>query len=150
MFSLEMSKESLLTRMVCAAARVDQQRFRAGYLNQEERQALQDALFSIVESPLYLDDTAGTNLMDVHSKLRRLQAEQDLGLVIVDYLQLMQGRGRVENRVQEISSSVARLQVDVEGAAGAVSGAFAVEPRTGDAARRSSADAERSAGIGKY
>lgn len=103
-FSLEMSKESLLTRMVCAAARVDQQRFRAGYLNHEERHALQDALFKIVESPLYLDDTAGTNLMDVHSKLRRLQAEQDLGLVIIDYLQLMQGRGRFENRVQEISS----------------------------------------------
>jgi replicative DNA helicase len=103
-FSLEMSKESLLTRMVCAAARVDQQRFRAGYLNHDERQALQDALFKIVESPLYLDDTAGTNLMDVHSKLRRLQAEADLGLVIVDYLQLMQGRGRQENRQQEISS----------------------------------------------
>jgi replicative DNA helicase len=103
-FSLEMSKESLLTRMVCAAARVDQQRFRAGYLNHDERQALQDALFKIGESPLYLDDTAGTNLMDVHSKLRRLKAEQDLGLVIVDYLQLMQGRGKSENRQQEISS----------------------------------------------
>lgn len=103
-FSLEMSKESLLTRLLCASARVDQQRFRAGYLNQEERTSLQEALYRIVESPLYLDDTAGTNLMDVHSKLRRLQAEQDLGLVIVDYLQLMQGRGRFENRVQEISS----------------------------------------------
>ncbi|HMF74444.1 MAG TPA: replicative DNA helicase, partial [Bryobacteraceae bacterium] len=103
-FSLEMSKESLLTRMICASARVDQQKFRAGFLNQEERRKLQGALGEIVESPLYLDDSAGTNLMDVHSKLRRLQAEQDLGLVIVDYLQLMQGRGRFENRVQEISS----------------------------------------------
>jgi replicative DNA helicase len=103
-FSLEMSKESLLTRMICAAARVDQQRFRAGYLNHDERHALQEALYRIVEAPLFLDDTAGTNLMDVHSKLRRLQAEQDLGLVIIDYLQLMQGRGRFENRVQEISS----------------------------------------------
>ena len=103
-FSLEMSKESLLTRLICATARVDQQRFRAGYLNAEERHALQDALYRIVESPLYIDDTAGTNLMDVHSKLRRLQAEQDLGLVVIDYLQLMQGRGRYENRVQEISS----------------------------------------------
>jgi replicative DNA helicase len=103
-FSLEMSKESLLTRLICAAASVDQQRFRAGYLNHDERSALQNSLYRIVESPLYLDDTAGTNLMDVHSKLRRLQAEQDLGLVVVDYLQLMQGRGRFENRVQEISS----------------------------------------------
>ncbi|MBV9266367.1 MAG: replicative DNA helicase [Acidobacteriaceae bacterium] len=103
-FSLEMSKESLLTRMICAAARVDQQRFRAGYLNADERRALQEAMYRIVEAPLFLDDTAGINLMDVHSKLRRLQAEHDLGLVIVDYLQLMQGRGRFENRVQEISS----------------------------------------------
>ncbi len=103
-FSLEMSKESLLTRLICGTARVDQQRFRAGYLNAEERHALQDALYRIVESPIYIDDSAGTNLMDVHSKLRRLQAEQGLGLVVVDYLQLMQGRGRYENRVQEISS----------------------------------------------
>jgi replicative DNA helicase len=103
-FSLEMSKESLLTRMLCASARVDQQRFRAGYLSADERRSLQEAMYRIVEAPLYLDDTAGTNLMDVHSKLRRLQAEQELGLVVIDYLQLMQGRGRFENRVQEISS----------------------------------------------
>jgi replicative DNA helicase len=103
-FSLEMSKESLLTRMLCAAARVDQQKFRAGYLNAEERHSLEDAMYRMVESPLFIDDTAGTNLMDVHSKLRRLQAEQDLGLVVIDYLQLMEGRGRFENRVQEISS----------------------------------------------
>ncbi|HEX4229038.1 MAG TPA: replicative DNA helicase [Bryobacteraceae bacterium] len=103
-FSLEMSKESLLTRMLCASAYVDQQRFRAGYLNAEERQKLQEALHRLVESPLYIDDSAGTNLMDVHSKIRRLQAENELGLVVIDYLQLMQGRGRFENRVQEISS----------------------------------------------
>ena len=105
-FSLEMSKESLLTRMLCASARVDQQRFRAGYLNGDERRALQEAMYQMVESPLYIDDTAGTNLMDVHSKLRRLQgtSEHELGLVVIDYLQLMQGRGRFENRVQEISS----------------------------------------------
>ena len=103
-FSLEMSKESLLTRLVCAAARVDQQRFRAGYLNADERHALHEAAYRMVESPLFIDDTAGINLMDIHSKLRRLQAEQDLGLVVIDYLQLMQGRGRFENRVQEISA----------------------------------------------
>ncbi len=103
-FSLEMSKESLLTRMLCATARVDQQRFRAGYLNGEERHALQEAMAKLVEAPLFIDDTAGTHLMDVHFKLRRLQAEQDLGLVVIDYLQLMSGRGRFENRNQEISS----------------------------------------------
>jgi len=103
-FSLEMSKESLLTRMLCSIARVDQQKFRAGYLNASERHSLIQAMSRLTEAPLFIDDTAGTNLMDVHSKLRRLQAEQDLGLVVIDYLQLMSGRGRFENRVQEISS----------------------------------------------
>src|SRR5580693_8193293 len=105
-FSLEMSKESLLTRMLCASARVDSQKFRAGFLNSEERQRLQVAASQLVRAPLFIDDTAGANLMDMHAKLRRLQAErkQELGLVVVDYLQLMSGRGRFENRNQEISS----------------------------------------------
>jgi replicative DNA helicase len=105
-FSLEMSKESLLTRMLCASARVDSQKFRSGYLNSEERQRLQVSASQLVRAPLFIDDTAGANLMDMHAKLRRLQAErkQDLGLVVVDYLQLMSGRGRFENRNQEISA----------------------------------------------
>jgi replicative DNA helicase len=104
-FSLEMSKESLLTRMLCAAARVDSQRFRAGYLTQDERRKLNTALHELVDSPLYIDDTAGIHLMDMHAKLRRLQAERGkIGLVIVDYLQLMTGRGRFENRNQEVSA----------------------------------------------
>ena len=103
-FSLEMSRESLLTRMICAGARVDQQKFRAGYLNQEERRRLQKAAAELVKAPLYIDDTAGTHMMDIHSKLRRLKAEQGLGLVVIDYLQLMSGRGRFENRNAEISS----------------------------------------------
>jgi replicative DNA helicase len=90
--------------MICALARVDQKKFRAGYISAAERSRLQEATFKLTESPLFIDDSAGTNLMDIHSKLRRLQAEQDLGLVVIDYLQLMQGRGRFENRVQEISS----------------------------------------------
>ena len=104
-FSLEMSKESLLTRMLCAAARVDSQRFRSGYLTQEERRKLNQALSELVESPLYIDDTAGLHLMDMHAKLRRLKSERGkIGLVIVDYLQLMSGRGRYENRNQEVSA----------------------------------------------
>ena len=103
-FSLEMSQESLLTRMLCAAAYVDSQRFRAGYLNEQERQKLRAAASKMVEAPLHIDDTAGVNLMDMHSKLRRLQqGGQKLGLVVVDYLQLMSVRGRVENRNQEVS-----------------------------------------------
>ncbi|HUP04791.1 MAG TPA: replicative DNA helicase [Bryobacteraceae bacterium] len=104
-FSLEMSKESLLTRMLCAVARVDSQKFRGGYLSQEERRRLGHALNEIAEAPLYIDDTAGLHLMDMHAKLRRLQSEKrEPRLVIVDYLQLMEGRGRFENRVQEVSA----------------------------------------------
>jgi replicative DNA helicase len=103
-FSLEMSGDSLLTRMLCASAYVDSQRFRAGYLNQDERRKLAQASQKLVESPLYIDDTAGVNLMDMHAKLRRMQGgDQKLGLVIVDYLQLMSARGRSENRNQEVS-----------------------------------------------
>jgi replicative DNA helicase len=104
-FSLEMSKESLLTRMLCASARVDSQRFRSGYLTQDERRKLNQALNDIVESPLYIDDTAGLHLMDMHAKLRRLKSERGkIGLVVLDYLQLMSGRGRFENRNQEVSA----------------------------------------------
>jgi replicative DNA helicase len=103
-FSLEMSQESLLTRMLCAAARVDSQRFRTGYLNEQERQKLRQAAHQMVEAPLYIDDTAGANLMDMHAKLRRLaQSGQKPALVVVDYLQLMSARGRSENRNQEVS-----------------------------------------------
>ena len=103
-FSLEMSKESLLTRMICAGARVDQQKFRAGYLNQDERRQLQLTANELVKAPLFIDDTSGINIMDIHAKLRRLRSESGLDLVIVDYLQLMTGRGRFENRNAEVSS----------------------------------------------
>jgi replicative DNA helicase len=103
-FSLEMSNESLLTRMLCATARVDSQKFRAGFLTPEDRRKLGHALHELVEAPLYIDDTAGLHLMDMHAKLRRLQTERKLGFVIVDYLQLMSGRGRFENRNQEVSA----------------------------------------------
>jgi replicative DNA helicase len=103
-FSLEMSQESLLTRMLCSAARVDSQKFRAGYLNEHDRGKLRQAANQMVEAPIYIDDTAGVNMMDMHAKLRRLQQSgQKPGLVVVDYLQLMSVRGRVENRNQEVS-----------------------------------------------
>jgi len=103
-FSLEMSREQLLTRLICAAARVDQQKFRLGFLNSDERRRLQLAASELAEAPLFIDDTAGANLMDIHAKLRRMKSEHGLSLVVVDYLQLMSGRGRVENRTQEVSA----------------------------------------------
>src|SRR5262249_36181318 len=93
-----------LTRMICASARVDQQKFRASYLNQDERRRLAKAASDLVQAPLFIDDTAGTHLMDKHAKLRRLKSEHGLALVVIDYLQLMSGRGRYENRNQEISA----------------------------------------------
>lgn len=103
-FSLEMSSSSLLTRLLCAGARVDQHKFRAGFLNQDERRKLQVTLANITESPLFLDDTPGVNLMDIHAKLRRMKSQHGLSLVVIDYLQLMSSRGRSENRNQEVSA----------------------------------------------
>lgn len=103
-FSLEMSQESLLTRMLCSASRVDSHRFRAGYLNEQERLMLRGAATQMVGAPLYIDDTSAANLMDMHAKLRKLKQQQGtIGLVVVDYLQLMSGRARAENRNQEVS-----------------------------------------------
>ena len=85
-FSLEMSKEVLLTRMLCATARVDSHRFRGGYLNDEERERLRAALSRLVASKLFIDDSADTTVMDVSAKCRRLKAEHGLALVVVDYL----------------------------------------------------------------
>lgn len=103
-FSLEMSREALLTRVLCSVAEVDQRRFRGGYLDSKERSRLARALGPITNSKLFIDDTANINIIELAAKCRRLKSEQGLALVIVDYLQLLASRGRVESRVQEISS----------------------------------------------
>jgi replicative DNA helicase len=102
-FSLEMSRESLIERIACSIARVDYQKYRAGYINQDERDRIHDALADLWDAPLFIDDTAGTNLVDIHSKVRRMQAQHDIALVEIDYLQLLQCPKK-ENRVQEISA----------------------------------------------
>jgi replicative DNA helicase len=83
---------------------VDQGKFRAGFLSQEERRRLHQALGELMEAPLFIDDTPGVTLMDVHAKLRRMRNEHGLALVVIDYLQLMSSRGKSENRNQEISA----------------------------------------------
>jgi replicative DNA helicase len=103
-FSLEMSKESLLSRMMSSAAKIDQFRLRLGFLTQDERRRQNIALNGLLETKIWIDDTPGLRLMDMHAKLRRLKADRGLGLVVVDYLQLMEGRGRAENRNQEVSA----------------------------------------------
>jgi len=105
-FSLEMSKQSLLTRLICSLGRVDQQRFRSGFLDREERARLGMAAADLYEAPIFIDDTSSTTLMDINAKLRKLKAQADLGMVVVDYLQLMPAPslGRNSNRVQEVGA----------------------------------------------
>lgn len=110
-FSLEMSNESLLTRLLCSMARVDGQAYMARALKKDDLRRLQMAAHELSETNLLLDDSSGINLMDMHSKLRRVKAERGLDLVVVDYLQLMSVRGKTENRVQEVSQLSRNLKL---------------------------------------
>lgn len=101
-FSLEMSTEQLVHRMVCNEAAVDSQRLRTGYVDEMEWRRILEACQVLSEAPIYIDDTANIDVLELRAKARRLKSEADIKLVIVDYLQLMRGRGQ-ENRVQEVS-----------------------------------------------
>jgi replicative DNA helicase len=102
-FSLEMSKQQLLMRFLCAESMVDAHKVRTGYIAKDDFRQLIDALATVTRAPLYIDDSSSLTIMEMRAKARRLKAEHGLSLLIVDYLQLMSGYGRVENRVQEIS-----------------------------------------------
>jgi replicative DNA helicase len=102
-FSLEMSKQQLLMRFLCAESMVDAHKVRTGYIAKDDFRQLIDALGTVARSPLYIDDSSSLTIMEMRAKSRRLKAEHGLSLLIVDYLQLMSAYGRVENRVQEIS-----------------------------------------------
>ncbi|MGE5708526.1 MAG: replicative DNA helicase [Bacteroidota bacterium] len=103
-FSLEMSKEQLVQRLLCAEAGIDAHRLKTGYLAESDWPRLTEAIGKLAEAPLYIDDTASISALEIRSKCRRLKTENkgQLGLVVIDYLQLMEGSGN-ENRVQEIS-----------------------------------------------
>jgi replicative DNA helicase len=103
-FSLEMSKEQLVLRMLCSEARVDAHRLRTGYLSESDWPKLTLAAGRLSEAPIFIDDTAAISVLEMRAKARRLKAEHGLELIIVDYLQLMRGRGRDDNREQEISN----------------------------------------------
>jgi replicative DNA helicase len=102
-FSLEMSKEHLVQRMLCAHARVDNHKLRSGFLNLEDWPRLTDSASKLSEASIYIDDTPGISALELRAKARRLKARHDIKLLILDYLQLMRGSGRSENRQQEIS-----------------------------------------------
>ena len=110
-FSLEMSKEQLVNRMLCCEAMVDAQKMRTGQLEDSDWQKIAKALGPISDAPIYIDDTPGVTSAEIRAKCRRLKLEKDLGLVIIDYLQLMQGRGRSESRQQEISEISRSLKI---------------------------------------
>lgn len=103
-YSLEMSKEQLVDRLICGEAMLDSWKMRTGNLSEDDFEKLQVAMGSLSEAPLYIDDTPGLNVVEVRTKARRLHSEVGLGLVIVDYLQLLEGRSsNMDNRVQVIS-----------------------------------------------
>ncbi|MBI4208795.1 MAG: replicative DNA helicase [Deltaproteobacteria bacterium] len=102
-FSLEMSKEQLALRMLCSQARVDGSRLRRGFLGEKDWPKLTRAAGVLSDAPIFIDDTAAISTLELRAKSRRLKSEKNIGLVIVDYLQLMRGSKSVDNREQEIS-----------------------------------------------
>src|SRR5205814_7404482 len=103
-FSLEMSRVQLVQRLLAVETGVDSQQLRLGYLSDEDWHLVSDAIGRLAQMPIYIDDSAGLNVMEIRSKARRLEAEVGVDMLVVDYLQLMQGSARRDgNRVQEVS-----------------------------------------------
>ena len=119
-FSLEMSKEQLVNRMLCAEANIDSQRLRIGEMKEDDWTHLWDACDVMSKAKIYIDDTAGITVMDMRSRARRLKAEHGLDLIVVDYLQLMQGSGKRntsgdrQQEVSEISRSLKALARELD------------------------------------
>ncbi len=112
-FSLEMSKDQLVNRILCSEAMVDSNRMKTGKLEDNDWQKVAKALAPLSEAPIYIDDTPGVSITEIRAKCRRLKLEHNLGLVVIDYLQLMQGSGKKggENRQQEISEISRSLKI---------------------------------------
>jgi len=102
-FSLEMSKEQVVQRMLSSEAEVDSNRIRTGFLRESDWPKLTNAAGRLSEAPIFIDDSAAISVIELRAKARRLKAEHNIGLVVIDYLQLISGRLRVENRQQEVS-----------------------------------------------
>ncbi|MEN3343049.1 MAG: replicative helicase, partial [Actinomycetota bacterium] len=112
LFTLEMSKSEVTQRMMCSEAKVESQRLRNGKLAPDDWPRLTKACDKLAKAPIYVDDTGSINMMEIRSKARRLKSRHpDLGLIIVDYLQLMSSAGNAENRVQEVSQISRSLKI---------------------------------------
>jgi replicative DNA helicase len=103
-FSLEMSKEQLFLRMITSEAMIDAHRFRTGHLTEKDYGRLSHALGTLAEQSVFIDDSPGIGILEMRAKCRRLASQHSLDLLIIDYIQLMQGRGRFESRQQELTS----------------------------------------------
>jgi len=103
-FSLEMSKEQLFLRMLTAEARIDAHRLRGGFLGERDWGRLSQAIGTLSEAKIFIDDTPSIGVLEMRAKCRRLKSEHGLDMVVIDYIQLMQGRGRFENRTLELAS----------------------------------------------
>ncbi len=103
MFSLEMAREALVTRLLSSEARVNSRRIRLGLNTGDEERRIMEAQGKLSQAPIYIDDSPQLRISEMRSKARRLHSEHGIDMIIVDYLQLLQGDGRNENRVQEIS-----------------------------------------------
>jgi replicative DNA helicase len=103
-FSLEMSKESLLMRLLASQARVDAHKFRTGHLSREDWKQMTQSLGQLSNAPLWIDDSGSATVTEIGAKARRMKRDRGLALVVVDYLQLIAGRGRFSNRNEEVSS----------------------------------------------
>jgi replicative DNA helicase len=103
-FSLEMSKESLLQRLVASVAQIDAHKFRTGHLNRNDWTSMTEALGVISNAPLWVDDAGSISVLEIGAKARRLKRDKGLSLLIVDYLQLITARGRFGNRQEEVAS----------------------------------------------
>ena len=111
-FSLEMSKEQLVNRILCSEAMVDSNKVRTGKLDEDDWAKLAGAIGPLSEAEMYIDDTPGINIMEIRAKCRKLKIEKNIGLVVVDYLQLIQGTGkRAGSREQEISEISRSLKI---------------------------------------
>ncbi len=109
-FSLEMSKDQLVDRLLSSQSEVNLWKIRTGHLNDEDFEKIGEAMGVLSEAPIFIDDAAGSNVMEVRTKARRLHAEHNVGLIVVDYLQLMSGRS-TDNRVQEVSEISRSLKI---------------------------------------
>ena len=110
-FSLEMSKEQVGNRILCSEALVDSNNVRTGELNDEELGKLAETSGELSQAPIYIDDTPGISVMEIRAKCRKLKLEKNIGLVIIDYLQLIQGSGKTSSREQEIAEISRSLKI---------------------------------------